>query len=81
MTPGGTAVLGGLEGDPPLQNLFPHASSRHATLFLAWLDGQPAAVGPTWRTVGYTLTVTPGRLDDRISTLGKLQPWPPKGQR
>lgn len=73
-TPGGCIRLG--QTDPPdaHQNLFLHPGPGATTVFMAFLDGQPAEVTPHWRTLRYTLTVAPGKLDPALQ---QLAPWPP----
>lgn len=56
--------------DKPLQNLFLLLGSPSGTVFLAFMDGQPADVNPEWRTVSYDLIVGAGTVGDGLAAAG-----------
>jgi glycosidase len=80
-TPGACCRFSRITASPPLENLFVLGGGQQATLFFAWLDGQPAAIRPLFRRLTYVITLLPGTLEQAVSCQGKLKPWPPHPEK
>ena len=72
---GGTFLtVANLRAQPPLQNWFVlQGGGGSGALFFAFLDGQPADVQPTWRTLSFDLVTGAGGLDAGLAA-AEVQP-------